>query len=40
MRVIGRGCINWIHLAQYGDQWKPLVNMLMNLWVHKMLENS
>jgi hypothetical protein len=28
-----RGGMEWIHLAQDRDQWKALVNMLMNLQV-------
>jgi hypothetical protein len=25
--------MNWIDLAQDRDQWRALVNMVMNLWV-------
>jgi hypothetical protein len=25
--------VDWIHLAQYRDQWRGLVNMVMNLLV-------
>jgi hypothetical protein len=28
--------VDWIHLAQYRDQWWALVNMVMNFHVHKM----
>jgi hypothetical protein len=28
---IGWGGVDWIHLAQYRNQWFPLVNMLMKL---------
>jgi hypothetical protein len=28
-----RGSMNWIHLAKDRDQWRELMNMLMNLWV-------
>jgi hypothetical protein len=28
---IGRGAMDWIHLAQDRDQWRALVNMVMNL---------
>jgi len=24
---------NWMHLAENRDQWRALVNMVMNLWV-------
>jgi hypothetical protein len=30
---IGWSGMDWIHLAQDRDQWKTLVNMVMNLWV-------
>jgi hypothetical protein len=26
----GFGCINWIHLARDRDQWRILVNRVMN----------
>jgi hypothetical protein len=29
----GLGGIGWIDLAQDRDQWKSLVNMVINLWV-------
>jgi hypothetical protein len=29
----GWGGLNWIHLAQDRDQWRALVNMVMNLQV-------
>jgi hypothetical protein len=29
--------MDWIHLAQDTDQWRILVNMVMNLGFHKML---
>jgi hypothetical protein len=32
-RVIGWGSLDWIDLAQDGDQWRALVNTVMNLWV-------
>jgi len=25
--------VNWIHLAQDRDQWRDVVNRVMNLWV-------
>jgi hypothetical protein len=25
--------MDWIHLAQGGDQWRAFVNRVMNLWV-------
>jgi hypothetical protein len=33
LREIGWDCMNWIDLAQDRDQWKALVNMVMNLRV-------
>jgi hypothetical protein len=33
LREIGLGDIDWIHLAQNMDQWKALVNAVMNLRV-------
>jgi hypothetical protein len=30
---IGSGGMDWIHLAQYTDQWRALVNTIMNLRV-------
>jgi hypothetical protein len=29
--VGGWGGVNWIHLTQDGDQWRILVNTVMNL---------
>jgi hypothetical protein len=33
LREIGWGGMNWIDLAQDRDQWRALVNMVMNLRV-------
>jgi hypothetical protein len=33
LREIGWGDINWIHLVQTRDQWRALVDMVMNLRV-------
>jgi hypothetical protein len=33
LRDIGWEGVDWIHLAQYRDQWWALVNMVMNLKV-------
>jgi hypothetical protein len=30
LRVIGWGGMEWIHLAQGMDQWRALVNMVIN----------
>jgi hypothetical protein len=30
---IGWGGSDWIELAEDRDQWRDLVNMVMNLWV-------
>jgi hypothetical protein len=33
LREIGWGCVEWIDLAQDRDQWRALVNTVMNFWV-------
>jgi hypothetical protein len=33
LREIGWGGIDWIGLAQNRDQWRALVNTVINLWV-------
>jgi hypothetical protein len=33
LREIGWSGIDWIDLAQDRDQWRALVNRVMNLWV-------
>jgi hypothetical protein len=33
LRDVGWGDMNWIDLAQDGDQWRALVNTVMNLRV-------
>jgi hypothetical protein len=33
LREIGWDGMDWIALAQDRDQWRALVNMVMNLWV-------
>jgi hypothetical protein len=30
---IGQKIVDCIHLAQYRDPWKAVVNMVMNFWV-------
>jgi hypothetical protein len=35
LRKIGWDCMNWIELAQDRDQWRALVNTVMNFWVSK-----
>jgi hypothetical protein len=37
IREIGWGGKDWIDLAQDRDQWKALVNMVLNLLFHKMV---
>jgi hypothetical protein len=39
-RKVGWGRMDWIDLVQNRDQWSALVNMVMNLRVHKMLGSS
>jgi hypothetical protein len=33
LREIGWDGVDWIELAQDMDQWRALVNTVMNLWV-------
>jgi hypothetical protein len=33
LREMGWDVMDWIDLAQDRDQWRALVNMVMNLWV-------
>jgi hypothetical protein len=33
LREIGWGGMDWTDLAQDTDQWRALVNMVMNPWV-------
>jgi hypothetical protein len=33
LREIGSGGMDWIDLVQDRDQWRILVNTVMNLWV-------
>jgi hypothetical protein len=33
LREVGRNGMDWIHLAQDRDQWKTLVNIVLNLRV-------
>jgi hypothetical protein len=33
LREIEWDGVDWIHLAQDRDQWRALVNTVMNLWV-------
>jgi hypothetical protein len=34
------GGVDWIDMAQDKDQWRALVNTVVNFQVHKMLGNS
>jgi hypothetical protein len=38
LRDIGRGGMDWIELVQDRDQWRALVNILMNLQVLQNIE--
>jgi hypothetical protein len=31
--ILGWESVDWIHLAKDRDQWRTLVNTVMNLWV-------
>jgi hypothetical protein len=33
LREIGWDDVDWVDLAQARDQWRVLVNLVMNLWV-------
>jgi hypothetical protein len=33
VREMGWGSMEWIDLVQDRDQWRALVNMVMNVWV-------
>jgi hypothetical protein len=33
LREIGWEGVDWLHLAQDGDKWRAVVNVVMNLWV-------
>jgi hypothetical protein len=33
LREIGWDVVDWVDLAQDRDQWRALVNTVMNLWV-------
>jgi hypothetical protein len=40
LREIGWDGMDWIDLAQNRDQWRALVNTVMNLGFHKMRGSS
>jgi hypothetical protein len=40
LKETGWGGMYWIDLDQDRDQWRALVNMVMNLRAHKMLGSS
>jgi hypothetical protein len=39
-KKIGLGGIDSIYLAQNRDQWKSLMNTVMNIWFNKMQASS
>jgi hypothetical protein len=39
LREKERGGVDWIHLAQDRDQWRALVNMVINFGFNKVLGN-
>jgi hypothetical protein len=40
LREIGCDGMDWIDLAQDRNPWRALVNTVMNLGFHKMLDSS
>ena len=36
LEEVGRGCRDWMELAQDRNSWRALVSMVMNLRFHKM----
>jgi hypothetical protein len=40
LRQTGGGGIDWIDLSHNWDQWRALLNMVMNLRAHKLLGSS
>jgi hypothetical protein len=36
LQEVGCGRKDWTELAQDTDSWQALVNVVMNLWVHKI----
>ena len=36
LQEVGRGCGDWMELAQDRDRWRALVRTARNLWVPKM----
>ena len=36
LQVVGRGCEDWMELAQDRDRWRALVSTVMNLLVPKI----
>jgi hypothetical protein len=40
LREIGRDGMDWIDLTQDREQWRAVVNTVMNFRVHKMLGSS
>ena len=39
LQKVGRGCGDWMELAQDRDRWRALVSTVMNLGVPKNAEN-
>jgi hypothetical protein len=40
MDLIGWDGVDWIDMGQDRDQWRTLVNMVLNFGFHKMLRSS
>jgi hypothetical protein len=39
LRELGWGDVDWIGVAQDGNRWRALVNLVLNLGFHEMLGN-
>lgn len=40
VKIVEWGVVDWIHLTQDRNKWRAVVNTVMKLEIHKMLEIS